>query len=632
MLVNCIKLACLFTILYVVFASLVWYAPHAVPRNEWKKSYPPYAGDKPDNILWFVQVSDIHISKFLDPKRGPDFAKFCSETLGTIHPELVLVTGDLTDAKEKDRIGSQQYLKEWETYNKILRETNVTQMFPWLDIRGNHDAFDVMSRKDPDNYYMKYSGDKGTLSSSTYIVKKSFGKYSFIAVDATMTPGPRRPFNFIGHVSRENLDKLYQQGKSSVHHNLTVWFSHYPTSLVSSASAIGLNSLLGQFGDVYLSGHLHDFQGLAPKMYAMHSNGFLELELADWMGNRKFRVVAIDHDLLSFTDVTFDSWPVIVVTNPKPAKFMTPKHEPIERMRSSTHIRFLLFSSVKIFVDDVSVTIDGLNIGPIKQIKGPLWTCKWDPKLYSKGMHKLVVSVLKKNGESVSQTSHFSLDDEWSTDFTLSGRIAILTNFCATSQMLFLYVTLSTLTILAVLKRYGVGLASDCQMLRNWLFKVQLLVSDNLTFYVIFLFVLNLLVGPLFVGELLTGKIGVCFTNGLLINGKLYSEYTLFVYGTITILLFYLPDILYLAYCADLCWRQQISFLDSIRPLNKKTIIHLLFLLHLILHYVWCRELSKAYGWVACLLSPSRLWWVVSVVLLLVRTWWIKPQSSRRGS
>ena len=55
-----------------------------------------------------------------------------------------------------------------------------------------------MSRKDPDNYYMKYSGDKGTLSSSTYIVKKSFGKYSFIAVDATMTPGPRRPFNFIG--------------------------------------------------------------------------------------------------------------------------------------------------------------------------------------------------------------------------------------------------------------------------------------------------------------------------------------------------------------------------------------------------------------------------------------------------
>ena len=74
----------------------------------------------------------------MDPKRGPDFAKFCSETLGTIHPELVLVTGDLTDAKEKDRIGSQQYLKEWETYNKILRETNVTQMFPWLDIRGNH--------------------------------------------------------------------------------------------------------------------------------------------------------------------------------------------------------------------------------------------------------------------------------------------------------------------------------------------------------------------------------------------------------------------------------------------------------------------------------------------------------------
>ena len=68
-------------------------------------------------------------------------------------------------------------------------------------------------------------------------------------------------------------------------------------------------------------------------------SGFLELEVKDWMENRFYRILAVDHDLLSFIDVKHNDWPVILITNPKPATFMIPKHEPISRIRNSTHIR-----------------------------------------------------------------------------------------------------------------------------------------------------------------------------------------------------------------------------------------------------------------------------------------------------
>ena len=47
-------------------------------------------------------------------------------------------SGDLTDAKSVDFQGSQQYEDEWITYDKVLKETKVTEKTVWLDVRGNH--------------------------------------------------------------------------------------------------------------------------------------------------------------------------------------------------------------------------------------------------------------------------------------------------------------------------------------------------------------------------------------------------------------------------------------------------------------------------------------------------------------
>lgn len=53
----------------------------------------------------------------------------------------------------------------------------------------------------------------------------------------------------------------------------------------------------------------------------------------------RYRVIAIDHGVLSFTDVEHNDWPVILVTNPKHALFVNPLRENLESIRNSRFIR-----------------------------------------------------------------------------------------------------------------------------------------------------------------------------------------------------------------------------------------------------------------------------------------------------
>jgi hypothetical protein len=54
----------------------------------------------------------------------------------------------------------------------------------------------------------------------------------------------------------------------------------------------------------------------------------------------RYRVLAVDHGMISFVDVKHGDWPVALVTNPKHALFMMPAREPADRVLHSTHIRY----------------------------------------------------------------------------------------------------------------------------------------------------------------------------------------------------------------------------------------------------------------------------------------------------
>ena len=115
-------------------------------------------------------------------------------TLSTIQPELVMCGGDLTEAKSS-LLKAAQDEAEWQQYRDIVskRWRNVA----WLDIRGNHDNLNVLSRNSSENFYAKYSsmGPRGFLNSYKVSLASRGQKFNIIAVDATWAVGMNYPFN-----------------------------------------------------------------------------------------------------------------------------------------------------------------------------------------------------------------------------------------------------------------------------------------------------------------------------------------------------------------------------------------------------------------------------------------------------
>ena len=370
--------------------------------------------DKLENIFWFVQLSDIHVSAHHDPNIVSDLKDFVYSIITIINPSLVLATGDLVDAKSRDGFSTNQNTEEWKKYYSILQETKIEDKIPWLDLRGNHDCFDVKNVKHESNRFSNYSamGKKHNLKSYMYLHKANFGTYSFIGIDACPEPGLKRPFNFFGILTDRDVAELTLMARETVSHNFTIWFAHYPTATLAVNYDTTLKPALKISNSLaYLCGHLHHLGGITYTMYSRQPDGYLELELADWKVNRRYRIMAIDHDLASFVDTNYMNWPVILVTNPKEARLSAPYVEPLRRMIYSTHIRILIFSPH--YIDNVIARVDGIELmASSRHIEGPLFVIKWDPSHYAKGIHTLQIEV-SSDGQISLKTSLFSLDGQF---------------------------------------------------------------------------------------------------------------------------------------------------------------------------------------------------------------------------
>ncbi|KAI8342116.1 Metallo-dependent phosphatase-like protein [Chlamydoabsidia padenii] len=456
--------------------------------------------DQPDGLFYFTQISDLHISKYRAKGHTLHFLQFIQSVLPILRPEFVVVTGDLTDAKDYRRITSQQYLEEWKTYKMAIEQqpwTNTT----WYDMRGNHDCFDLPSWQSKVNLYRTYgqSADRVAHGKGIYTWQHSpsYGEYQFVAIDACPKRGPSRPFNFFGYLTSNTMDRLANALLKPANH--TFVFSHYPTTtMVFGVSKQGHTFRdLAKYYSVYFCGHLHRLiAGLGDVLQSYDpATKTLELELGDMKDHGMYRIVAVDNDLISFVDAKLPSapstqsssliplssddkveWPdklpmapVILITNPKDSRFAINNKEPLHRIQSSTHIRFLVFTdaspeqlSFEILVDGKPVVYDKLdndNTTTIPRFVGnekqPLWTVPWQPAAYRAGAHILSIQVKTADGQVGESRVVFRTDSRRTKIGGGAGEWIISTHLSTLLQCITLLSIVTMLTLLLTSRFYS---------------------------------------------------------------------------------------------------------------------------------------------------------------------------------
>ena len=124
-------------------------------------------------------------------------------------------------------------------------------------------------------------------------------------------------------------------------HNQTILLGHHPQNQISSERSDNGNNFLDLIYEsnttMYLNGHIH-YQNY----HSNHHGAWGELMCPSFEDRYMYRICAFDDDVFSFSDVTVDEYPQVVVTSPTDSQFYN-LQMPLENVITHNEIRALIF-------------------------------------------------------------------------------------------------------------------------------------------------------------------------------------------------------------------------------------------------------------------------------------------------
>lgn len=343
--------------------------------------------------------------------------------------------------------------------------------------------------------------------------------------------------------------------------------------------------------------------------------------------------MALDHGLFSFVDVRFNTWPVILIINPKHSMYHQPMRESSSLTLNSSHVRVLVWSPTQL--KTVSARIDASNHWlQMRHVKGPLYVLEWNPKEYVLGLHSLEVMAIDADGRERKVEQPFSLDGSHPS-FDFWPRVLLMSNISSVFQFLFGCSVCLVIVVLCIFKYFHYVVARNKQKnicrggIFRWRFvraivrKVWLFTAVDLVFWPVVIYMLYLPIGPWLVGELLDNQYGVIFSWGTFVYSSFLPGSLTFAYGFSLVVTFLLPLILGLAHCID-C-RMQSLFVEPRSGLLYHSFKNAPLLLTLSLQVFLTYFMYLAYGWLTLLLGPIRSWGVVLGLVLWLQVERLPP-------
>lgn len=403
-------------------------------------------------VAWVVQVSDLHISAY-HPERAHDLVRLLAPALRVIRPALLLITGDITDAKNRKRTSTRQDKSEWIQYRdsiKAIVSQSGIDPRAIFDIRGNHDKYGVPYVGDSLDFFSTHSvssqfGRLNTIQSISLV--GNHRKYLFLGIDDTMVTGIRGPSNLFGHPTDERIHAVESELQYWDMYPRTlatkVVFGHFPMSFTATSEKGKRyeNVFARQSVSAYICGHLH--ARFSKQLWRSHrielaSNPkepislkqFWEWEIGDWRESRLIRILAVDGGKVSFLDLSLSSKRrsqegfqiTVLLTYPVDSRSMNGIEARSQMLRKD--INALVFSAqpilnvtAKVFdssrafkiVEEIPLQLT-TNLGNQK----PLYHAKWNAENYrstSATRYWLQVFVLDTTGkETASVMRPFSVD------------------------------------------------------------------------------------------------------------------------------------------------------------------------------------------------------------------------------